>query len=568
MGSPEVLLRLLEISRVLTSETGTERVLERILDSAIEFTRAERGFLCLYQGESLEIVEARNLDREEVLDAHKKLSQSIVQHVVTRGEPLVSMDAGEDARLTDAQSIHRMGIRSVACIPLKVAALEPSTAESAAQPRVIGCVYVDHRFQTAQFLDADVELLEIFGAHASLAIRNASLMALLEEKNAQLGARLQSSEAQLHEAESLLKDVLADAKTRHDVPGVVYASRAMHEVLGLVKRVAEQDLPILIAGESGTGKEMLARGVHALSRRRAGPFVPVNCGAIAPELFESELFGHRRGSFTGADRDRVGLVEAASGGTLFLDEVSEIPLEIQVKLLRAIQESEFERVGGVKTLQVDVRLIAASNRNLEDDIKEKRFREDLYYRLNVVPVPLPALRERIGDLPLLIDHFVERCNERLGKTVRGFSAEALDVLSTYGWPGNIRELENLVERMVLFASSEEIGPDDLPDTFNEGAAPAPNSDDAAGGAAHPPGEGEPPAGGEENNDERLLRLPLKALGLDLKEAVRAGSRLVEEALITEALEQTQGNVTRSARLLGISRRSLQSKMKELGLRES
>ncbi len=350
--------------------------------------------------------------------------------------------------------------------------------------------------------------------------------------------------------------------------GMIGGSPKIDEVREIVRTAADSPSTVLITGESGTGKELVARALHLGSPRRDQPFIRVNCAAIPAGLVESELFGHERGAFTGAVSARAGRFELAHGGTLFLDEVSEIPLEIQVKLLRAIQESEFERVGGVKTLQVDVRLIAASNRNLEDDIKEKRFREDLYYRLNVVPVPLPALRERIGDLPLLIDHFVERCNERLGKTVRGFSAEALDVLSTYGWPGNIRELENLVERMVLFASSEEIGPDDLPDTFNEGAAPAPNSDDAAGGAAHPPGEGEPPAGGEENNDERLLRLPLKALGLDLKEAVRAGSRLVEEALITEALEQTQGNVTRSARLLGISRRSLQSKMKELGLRES
>lgn len=350
--------------------------------------------------------------------------------------------------------------------------------------------------------------------------------------------------------------------------GMIGGSPKIDEVREIVRTAAASPSTVLITGESGTGKELVARALHLGSPRRDQPFIRVNCAAIPAGLVESELFGHERGAFTGAVSARAGRFELAHGGTLFLDEVSEIPLEIQVKLLRAIQESEFERVGGVKTLQVDVRLIAASNRNLEEDIKEKRFREDLYYRLNVVPVPLPALRERVGDLPLLIDHFVERCNERLGKTVRGFSAEALAVLSKYGWPGNIRELENLVERMVLFASSEEIGPDDLPDTFNEGPADAPDSEDVAVGNEHPPGEGEPAAVGDENNDERLLRLPLKALGLDLKEAVRAGSRLVEEALITEALEQTQGNVTRSARLLGISRRSLQSKMKELGLRES
>ena len=351
--------------------------------------------------------------------------------------------------------------------------------------------------------------------------------------------------------------------------GMIGDSPTIDEVREIVRTAAASPSTVLITGESGTGKELVARALHLGSPRRDQPFIRVNCAAIPAGLVESELFGHERGAFTGAVSSRAGRFELAHGGTLFLDEVSEIPLEIQVKLLRAIQESEFERVGGVKTLHVDVRLIAASNRNLEDDIKQRRFREDLYYRLNVVPIHLPALRERIEDLPLLIDHFVERCNERLGKQVRGFSAGALDMLAQYGWPGNIRELENLVERMVLFASSQEIGRDDLPDAFAEGSRVIPDAerhDAAATGARFGPEDDEPSR--VDDTDERLLRLPLKALGLDLKEAVRAGSRLVEEALITEALEQTQGNVTRSARLLGISRRSLQSKMKELGLRES
>jgi two-component system, NtrC family, response regulator AtoC len=350
--------------------------------------------------------------------------------------------------------------------------------------------------------------------------------------------------------------------------GMIGNSPKIEQVREIVRTAAASPSTVLITGESGTGKELVARALHLGSPRRDQPFIRVNCAAIPATLVESELFGHERGAFTGAVSSRAGRFELAHGGTLFLDEVSEIPMEIQVKLLRAIQESEFERVGGVKTLHVDVRLIAASNRNLEQDIKDKRFREDLYYRLNVVPVRLPALRERIEDLPRLIHHFVQRCNERLGKQVRGFSVGALNVLAQYGWPGNIRELENLVERMVLFASTEEILPDALPDAFADGPRARPTLDDPD------PGHGSQDAdedveehdGGEDG--ERLLRLPLKALGLDLKEAVRAGSRLVEEALISEALEQTQSNVTRSARLLGISRRSLQSKMKELGLRES
>jgi two-component system response regulator AtoC len=266
-------------------------------------------------------------------------------------------------------------------------------------------------------------------------------------------------------------------------------------------------------------------------------------------------------------------------------------------LLRAIQESEFERVGGVKTIHVDVRIIAASNRDLEADIKARRFREDLFYRLNVVPIQLPPLRDRLGDLPALIEHFVVRCNERLGKAVSGFSDDALAALARYGWPGNIRELENLVERMVLFASTPVIEVDSLPDAFldaSRGSDVGPTDgrrgpeagdvapDDAArtdaraaerasARTADKLDSDEPRDNDEldpqgEQVDAKLIRLPLASLGFDLKEAVRAGSRMVEEALISEALSQTQGNVTRSARLLGISRRSLQSKMKELGLR--
>jgi two-component system response regulator AtoC len=334
--------------------------------------------------------------------------------------------------------------------------------------------------------------------------------------------------------------------------GMVGRSPSMTTVKEMIRTVAASPSTVLITGESGTGKELVARALHLGSERRQLPFIRVNCAAIPATLVESELFGHERGAFTGAVSSRQGRFELADGGTLFLDEVSEIPLEIQVKLLRAIQESEFERVGGVKTLRVDVRLIAATNRNLENEIKEKRFREDLYYRLNVVPIHLPPLRERPEDVEPLLEHFLKRSNERLGKDVRGFSTDALEALKNYSWPGNIRELENLVERMVLFASGELIGVDELPDSFTTDEPDDVEEQDQSEADGGLP---------------RAIRLPLDSLGLDLKEAVKAGSRRIEEALIREALAQTDSNVTRSARKLGISRRSLQSKMKELGLRE-
>ncbi|MBL4684414.1 MAG: sigma-54-dependent Fis family transcriptional regulator, partial [Nannocystaceae bacterium] len=244
--------------------------------------------------------------------------------------------------------------------------------------------------------------------------------------------------------------------------GMIGGSSSMDSVRELILTAAASPTTVLITGESGTGKELVARALHLGSPRRDAPFIRVNCAAIPTSLTESELFGHERGAFTGAISSRAGRFELADGGTLFLDEVSEIPLEIQVKLLRAIQESEFERVGGIKTIHVNVRLVAASNRDLEADIASGRFREDLYYRLNVVPIQLPALRERVADLPALIEHFVTRCNERLGKNVQGFSPAALDALALYAWPGNIRELENLVERMVLFASAPIIDVGSLP----------------------------------------------------------------------------------------------------------
>ncbi len=340
--------------------------------------------------------------------------------------------------------------------------------------------------------------------------------------------------------------------------GMVGRSPQMQAIREIVGTVAASPSTVLITAESGTGKELVARALHLGSPRRGAPFIKVNCAAIPAGLVESELFGHERGAFTGAVSSRPGRFELADGGTLFLDEVSEIPREIQVKLLRAIQESEFERVGGVKTLRVHVRLIAATNRNLEELIALQQFREDLYYRLNVVPIHLPALRERIEDLPLLVAHFVQRCNERLGKAVQGLTPAALTALERYPWPGNIRELENLIERMVLFASGPWVDEDDLPDAYAADAHAAPSPAESSTRLAVVP----------EGDDPRHIRLPLSSLGQDLKEAVRAGSRLVEEALIREPLAKTDANAPRWARAPGITRRSLQSKMKELGLRES
>ena len=326
---------------------------------------------------------------------------------------------------------------------------------------------------------------------------------------------------------------------------LVGESPQMQDVMRIIDKVADTPSTVLITGESGTGKELIATALHEGSSRRDKAFIRINCAAIPRELIESELFGYERGAFTGAVTSKPGRFELADGGTLFLDEIGEIPVEMQVKLLRALQESEFERVGGIKTTRVDVRLIAATNRDLNTEIEAGRFRKDLYYRLAVVPINLPPLRERPSDIPTLVRHFVDKYNHRLNKRIEGMTDEALALVQAYAWPGNIRELENLIERTLLFADGPLINAADLPQHLRTpGATPLPA-----------PAPGLPGA------------LPVPAGETGLKDIVRQRSAELEKEIITRALEETGGNVTRAAKLLQISRKSLQTKMKEFSLRD-
>ena len=334
------------------------------------------------------------------------------------------------------------------------------------------------------------------------------------------------------------RDVRVDGRARAAIVG---QSPQMQEIFKIIEKVADTPSTVLITGESGTGKELIATALHEGSSRRNKPLIRINCAAIPKDLMESELFGYERGAFTGAVTSKPGRFELADGGTLFLDEIAEIPVEMQVKILRALQESEFERVGGIKTTRVDVRLIAATNRNLELEIEAGRFRKDLYYRLAVVPIVLPALRERLTDIPMRTHHFIEKYNRKLNKKIEGISDEALALLQAYAWPGNIRELENLMERVLLFADGPKIAAKDLPDQIRQAAAEMP-----------PPSMATPDGAPAETG---------------LKDIVRMKAAALEKDLIAKALEETGGNVTRAARLLQISRKSLQTKMKEFGLRD-
>ncbi|MDP2313896.1 MAG: sigma-54 dependent transcriptional regulator [Pseudomonadota bacterium] len=322
-----------------------------------------------------------------------------------------------------------------------------------------------------------------------------------------------------------------EGKGRFDLIGV---TPSMQRVYALVEKVADSPTTVLLVGESGTGKELVARALHSHSGRRDKPFVSVNCGAIPENLFESELFGYEKGAFTGAVTSKPGRFELADGGTLLLDEVGELPRDMQVKLLRALQERKVERVGGIRPTAVDVRVIAATNVDLAAAVAAGRFREDLYYRLNVIQIRLPPLRERREDIPLLVEHFLARFNERLGKHVVGVDGAGMAQLMAWSWPGNIRELENVVERGVLLSDVDVLGADSLPGLL-------------------------PPSGGPTAGPD--------ADGVGLKELVRVHTAKLERALILKSLEQEGGNVTRAARRLEISRKSLQLKMKEYGLRE-
>ena len=344
--------------------------------------------------------------------------------------------------------------------------------------------------------------------------------------------------------------------------GLVGNSAEMHSIFSVIERVADTPSTVLITGESGTGKELVAKALHEQSSRKNGPFIKINCAAIPKTLMESELFGYEKGAFTGATSSKPGRFELADEGTLFLDEIGEIPVEMQVKLLRAIQESEFERVGGIKTIKVDVRLITATNRDLELEIQRGNFREDLYYRLNVVPLLIPPLRRRIGDIPLLVTHIIKKFNERLKKSISGIADDALAVLESHTWPGNIRELENVIERTILFCQGERIERVDLQLGLSE---PPAISRTTSSGAMAPMAAPTPlDEDGEDDTVNGELSGPSSG---SLKDIVRAETSRVERELIVKALEETGGNVTQAARLLKISRKSLQMKMKEFGLRD-
>ena len=522
--------RLLEVNKRLNTEHDVRRLLEYIMDSAILLTGAERGFLLLADdAESdtakLDIRVARNIDQENIRNTRFKISHSIARKVIADGHLVLTVDAMEDSRYSEQLSVHDLRLRSVLCLPLTF------------RGNVLGAIYLDNRFRASAFDESDLSFMEAFADQAGIALNNARLLEAqgasakalrrareeVEALNQKLESRLEARERELEDTHRVVIRQQQQLEAKHAYSSIIGTSTALRRVFAIMDRLLDNDIPVLIEGESGTGKELVARAIHFNGTRRDRPFVAVNCGAIPENLLESELFGHVRGAFTGATSDKKGIFEAAHQGTLLLDELGELPLEMQVKLLRVLQEGEIKKVGSTRTIQVDCRILAATNRRLEAEVKAGRFREDLYYRLSVVPIQLPSLRERREDIPLLVQHFLA-ANRASGLTrVSSVAPGALGLLKRYSWPGNIRQLEMVLKNASLFAEGDVLAPSDF-ESFP----------DIVG----------------------MDRTPVAQAAL----SGRSLSEIEREAII-QALRENRGNKKRTAEQLGIDRRTLYNKLK-------
>ena len=444
------LRQILAINRRLNSSLEVDAVLEAALDAAIELTSAERGFVLLQaRAGGWDVACARNFDREEVDRSHMKFSQGIAAQALESGEPVVSFDAQRDDRFRESGSVHAMRLKSVVAVPI----MELSGTR--------GALYLDNRFQGGRFGSEDVALLAGFADQVALAMRNARLHSELQEKTRELQQRTLELETlasgQTETIAHLEHEVRArqDAlELRYDHGRLVAQSQEMRQLLHTLDRVLDSELTVLITGESGTGKELIARSIHFNGPRSKRRFVALNCAAIPEALLESQLFGHVRGAFTGADRDHRGLFVQADGGTIFLDEVGEMPLAMQAKLLRVLQERRVAAVGATaEPTSIDVRVVCATNRDLAAEVAAGAFREDLYYRLAVVPVRVPPLRHRGDDFPALTTALLEELSP--GRAPR-ITQEAFSALVAHSWPGNVRELRNVLARASLMCDGDVI----------------------------------------------------------------------------------------------------------------
>ncbi len=430
------LRKLYEFSTRLMDIKDVSDLLKTLMDAVVDVTHADKGFLLLVRDEQPEIAVARNLRQEDIPHGVRHLSDSIMHKVLTQKRPLIVSDALHDEEFKSSESVMNLKLCSVMCAPL------------IAQGQMLGLLYVGNDNVVNLFEEKSLDVLTVFAGQAALILQNALLLDQLKSDRDRLQERLDSKKF---------------GELVGSCPGLV-------EVYKKVEKVASTDISVLITGETGTGKELIAREIHNRSPRKGGPFVVVNCGAIPENLMESELFGHVRGAFTGAVATRQGKFQLADGGTLFLDEIGEMPVALQVKLLRSLQERVVVKVGDAKPERVDIRVVAATHRDLEERIRSGEFREDLYYRLNVVNLHLPPLRERGDDVIVIAKFLLAKYAEEYASKVKGFTPNALIAMRKYSWPGNVRQLENRIKKALVLCDRSLIGPEDL-DLFPEALEP-------------------------------------------------------------------------------------------------
>lgn len=482
---------LIEVSKTINSILELDPLLNRVMDLVLENLEAERGFIMLKDDKgNIEPVVARNLDRENIPD-ELTISRSTIDDVFKSAQPLIINWTPEEK--TDRESVADFQITSILCAPLRV------------KDQVIGIVYIDNRFNGRVFDRSDLDFLVSFCHLAAIAIENARLTGQLADRNIYLQKQVEKSSG---------------------FGNIIGRSSPMQRVFRMAESVAATEASVVISGESGTGKEILARAIHFSGPRKKARFIPVDCGALPESLLESELFGHKKGSFTSAISDRQGLFEVADGGTIFLDEITNTSQNFQVKLLRVIQEGEYRRVGDAKPRRVNVRILTATNKDLGTEVEAGNFREDLYYRLNVVNIPLPALRERKEDISILVEYFLENVCKKMNIPKKSITSKAIDYLVNYRWPGNVRQLENVIERMVIFSKGDYIDFADMPQEVRSMFDGLPS--------------------------DSKTRLAVPQTKVELKSAKAQLDRL----FLVGIMEQAKGNVMKAAKISGIDRTQL------------
>ena len=534
MPNEDRLSRIFEITRDLARERDLDRLLARVTDHAVGLLGAERGLIVLVDDDGEPVAHtSRDGLGEEV---HRSFSRSVAERVIREGEPVIATSAREDARLAEAVSVHQLMIQSIACVPILGA---PPNG------KMIGALYLETRLRPGSRFKDELPTLAAFADQAAIAIESARIEAELRRRSDELSIanfeleaardklteRLGARTEQLATARRDLKQARAELRGHFGYAGLVGTSVAMRKVYALIDRIKDTDIPILVTGESGTGKEVIAKAVHASGARAKAPFLGVNCGAIPANLLESELFGHVRGAFTGAERDRKGLFREAEEGTILLDEIGEMPTKMQAGLLRVLQEKTVRPVGGVNEEACNARVVAATNRDLEQMVSDGTFREDLFYRLHVIELKVPPLRDRAEDIPALIDHFLTLFSARHKRERKTIARDAVRRLQSYDWPGNVRQMENVLLNAWLLSEDDEIGTTDLD-------LPASSS------------RSTPLA-------QRSATLPRAQSSHDHKDA--------EKEKILGALEKSGWNRVQAAKLAGIPRRTFYRRLKDYGI---